>query len=990
MAQDLALSILIQANDQASKIITGLTASFGPVGTAIAGASIAAIGFGAQSVKMAGDFQQSMSTLVTSAGESQSNLKMVSDGVLQISTQTGTSTEQLAHGMYMIESSGQHGAAGLAVLKAAAEGAKAENADLGTVTNAVTTLMTDYSKSHITATQSMNALTATVASGKTNLQNLASAMGNVLPLASSLGIQFPQVAGALAVMTNSGMSAQRASMNLANAIRSLSAPSGIAQKSMQSVGLSAQELKDTLSTKGLSGAIQLVEEHVGKTFPAGSVQAVTAFKNIMGGATGYNVALMVGGDHMKAYEANIASITKAMQSGSDEVMGWSETQGNFNVQVDRAKAALAAVQITLGEALLPALTSLLARVTPLITGFITWENQTHGLEAAMHAIGAAISNVVSVGAGIISFFQHNQVAMAALIVVLGALRGALTLFVVAGIADAILSMMEFGLSILTTTAEAVTGATTMISTFTTMAGLIGTSMGVVAGEILATMGPFLLIGAISGLVIAGIILAIQHWSEITQAFNSTWQAATTLWSNAVQNVGNWMKQNQLIVDAFAAAILGVAAAFLYANAGAISGFATSVVQMGVKLAGVAQVQIAEFIASLGTAKASLISTATTAVADFIATIPGLVAGFGAWAVGAGSAAIATIAASLPLIAIGAAVAAAVFLIIVAIQHWGEISAWLQAQWQRFSSWFMGMWDSFTHIPAVAATITFFQNAWKNITDGARTAGTNISTALSGAWQNISTQAQQKLGPPLNSLWDTIKQRAQQAGNDISKAMQQAWKLAQQAWQQSPLSGAFDTMIKAFQNLGPVIKKTLQDQLGPIGAGFAQIGPTLKSQLGTAFSGLAPAFANLKKSFDDAWKNIVSSGQTIASTVAPAWKQLQQSFDAISKVVGGALVGAWKQLQPALDGVGKAIGGAFASSWKSLQQSFSEIGKTLSSTLVPAWKSLQQSLAQVGAAVGGAFGTAWKTLAPIFAQIGATVGGAFSTAWKTLADRKSVV
>ena len=74
---------------------------------------------------------------------------------------------------------------------------------------------------------------------------------------------------------------------------------------MKEVGLSAQELKDALSSQGLVGAIQLVEDHVGRTFPAGSVEAVTAFKKIMGGATGYNVALMLGGEHMKTYEANI-------------------------------------------------------------------------------------------------------------------------------------------------------------------------------------------------------------------------------------------------------------------------------------------------------------------------------------------------------------------------------------------------------------------------------------------------------------------------------------------------------------------------------------------------------------------------------------------------------------------------------------------------------------------------------------------------------------
>jgi hypothetical protein len=101
----------------------------------------AAIGVGTSSVKMAGDFQESMTQLVTGAGESKANIKMVGDGILQMAGQVGQSTTLLAQGMYMIESAGYHGAAGLSVLKAAAEGARVGNADLGTTANALTTVM---------------------------------------------------------------------------------------------------------------------------------------------------------------------------------------------------------------------------------------------------------------------------------------------------------------------------------------------------------------------------------------------------------------------------------------------------------------------------------------------------------------------------------------------------------------------------------------------------------------------------------------------------------------------------------------------------------------------------------------------------------------------------------------------------------------------------------------------------------------------------------
>lgn len=335
----------------------GLTGAILGTGVAVAGL---AVGLGVQAVKAAGDFQQELTQLVTGAGEVHSNLKMVGDGILKLAVDTGTSTKQLVDGMYMIESAGYHGAAGLNVLKIAAQGARVGNADLGDVANALTTILTDYHLSANQATAAMNALTTTVASGKTHLQDLAKSMGAVLPLASSLGISFPQVAGAMAVMTNAGKNARVSAQNLANTLRSLAAPNATAAKAMKEVGLSAQQLKDTLGQQGLAATLQLIEEHVGKTFPAGSVQAVQAFKAILGGATGYNVALMLGGKNMAAFQSNVDAISKAMQNGAGDVQGWSDVQADLNFQWDRAKEVVQTAGIAIGTKLLPVATKLMS------------------------------------------------------------------------------------------------------------------------------------------------------------------------------------------------------------------------------------------------------------------------------------------------------------------------------------------------------------------------------------------------------------------------------------------------------------------------------------------------------------------------------------------------------------------------------------------------------------------------------------------------------
>src|SRR5579859_1374603 len=150
------------------------------IGAAVVGAA-ALIGIGVASVKMAGDFQAGMTSLVTGAGESQKNIKMVSDGILAMAPAVGTTTKALTDGMYMIESAGFHGADGLQVLKAAAEGAKVGNADLASVANAVTTVMKDYSLKANDAALATNFLVSVVSQGKTHMQDLSGSLSAILP-----------------------------------------------------------------------------------------------------------------------------------------------------------------------------------------------------------------------------------------------------------------------------------------------------------------------------------------------------------------------------------------------------------------------------------------------------------------------------------------------------------------------------------------------------------------------------------------------------------------------------------------------------------------------------------------------------------------------------------------------------------------------------------------------------------------------------------------
>ncbi|MFD0393332.1 phage tail tape measure protein [Streptomyces nogalater] len=93
--------------------------------------------------------------LHTAAGETLKNLKTVRQGILDIASGTGTDWRNLTDGMYQVEKAGYRGAEGLKVLKAAAQGAREENARLDTVTNAMTSVMASY---HLKASDSIRVM----------------------------------------------------------------------------------------------------------------------------------------------------------------------------------------------------------------------------------------------------------------------------------------------------------------------------------------------------------------------------------------------------------------------------------------------------------------------------------------------------------------------------------------------------------------------------------------------------------------------------------------------------------------------------------------------------------------------------------------------------------------------------------------------------------------------------------------------------------------
>lgn len=266
---DTSLIFNLLAIDKASETILGVKSAFGLLAVGVAAGAAA---FGAKSIQMAADFQSATTRLITSAGETHANIEMVRSGMLDMAGQVGDSAQSLAKAMYTVESGGRHGAEGLLVLRAAAEGAKAEGADLTVVADALTSVLQDYHLKGSDAARVTSQMVAAVGAGKTTFEQFAGSLHSVLPIAQAAGISFEDVSAAIASMTVHGMSAEQATQNLADVIKHMIAPTLVQTKELAQLGLSSSKLADMVGKRGLTGTLQdlsqLILSHMG---PSGRV-----------------------------------------------------------------------------------------------------------------------------------------------------------------------------------------------------------------------------------------------------------------------------------------------------------------------------------------------------------------------------------------------------------------------------------------------------------------------------------------------------------------------------------------------------------------------------------------------------------------------------------------------------------------------------------------------------------------------------------------------
>jgi len=369
------LSNLSKGFSQATRLIGsfggGVSGPMGIAATAVAGIGIAAIGMAASSVSAAADFQQSMLKVQAYAGLSKKQADDMSQSILQMSTAVGVGPKQLADALYPIISSGYSASDALNILKLSAMTAAASGADTSKVADGLTTSLKAMHAPASDAAKYMDIMNATVSVGKTEFPAYSAIIGKISLSAVSAKIPFLDMNAALATLTTHGFpSVAQASTALSNMFNQMGPKVDAMAQHAKKLGIAFDE----------------------NAFKGMSLSEKIAYLNKVTGGNQGEVLKLLGGSTLalKAFTAlsgstqDYADNLKKLQNSQGATAGvFATASQGYNFHMQQLSAAFDTLKVTIGNALLPVLTQLLAGVTPLITQFSSWVS---GLESGKSSV----------------------------------------------------------------------------------------------------------------------------------------------------------------------------------------------------------------------------------------------------------------------------------------------------------------------------------------------------------------------------------------------------------------------------------------------------------------------------------------------------------------------------------------------------------------------------------------------------------------------------
>jgi TP901 family phage tail tape measure protein len=278
---------------QVEREVSRMTSTIKKVSATIAGVGVSTSIIGGLGLKNFSQMQTAMANVATVTDTTRVSVAGLQNTLMKLTAVFPRTGEELAAGLYEVQSAGFQGAEALSVMDAATRFSVAGIVDMGTSVRATTGLMNAYGISAYDAIHVTDILFKAVEEGQMTASEFAINIGDWAASASSLGVSMESASAALAVMTTKGaMPANLAATSLNSMMRNLIRPTETMSDALKRMGFDSG--KAALNTLGFAETLGALWQQAGKneTKFADMFQDVEGFRGALGLVTeGYEKLL---------------------------------------------------------------------------------------------------------------------------------------------------------------------------------------------------------------------------------------------------------------------------------------------------------------------------------------------------------------------------------------------------------------------------------------------------------------------------------------------------------------------------------------------------------------------------------------------------------------------------------------------------------------------------------------------------------------------------
>ena len=812
------------------------------VGKAMTVAGAATTAMGVKAVKGFGDFQASLNQAAVIAGGTSKNIGELADVANHMGAVLPISAQDAADAMVEMARNG----ASLDDIKkqfpAIAEAATAAGANLQTTAGVVQQSMNIWGDSLKSPQQAAAILVQTANASNASIEDMQQALATIGSTAKMAGMDMQTTSEAIGLLTNRGFSAAQASDDLNHAITQMLAPSSIAKKKMDELGLTFVD-----SAGKMKPFPQILQEIADKTNGMGDAQKTAALKAMFGASGMKAIAPLLDainnktGDAKNSWSAYAAEQDKAAHSTAAATKFLEQQANDMQQNIGSKIEQVGGNWEALRNKAMAAKGGVNGAMLDMINQSIEWATTSNNSMAQFIRGFVGLSPVIGPAITAVGAFTTNVGKIVGLVGgAVGAIGNLGRVFIVlkqaSDITSAITALEKLAKSsTIAKTAmyglkgiRAIFGPLTSAITGTTAAeeGMATASAGL--------LGPWGLVIAAIAAVVAALVLFFtktktgqQMWSNFVNFLKNAWNGlvsvAQTVW-NAITQA--FQKPIEIIKTLW-------------------SGIKDFFSQLWQGIVSTAQGVWSSFTTGMAPIIES-IKTLWSALTGFFSTLwQGIVTG-----------------------------AQAIWSTLVTI--FTPIVEAIKAVWQPLSEFFSTLWQGI---------ITVAQTAWQGLVTVVQTVWTNIQTVVQTAIQVLSTVIQtgmQVIQTVWSTIWDVIKTVVQTVWTVISTIVSTAINAlagiikAVTAAIQGDWSGAWNAIKGVVETVWNGIKTVVTTAINGVRSVITSVMNGIKSVMTSIWN----AIKSVTSSVMSGIRSVVSSGMSsVRSVVSSMMNAVRSAFSA---------------------------------------------------------------------------------------------------------------